>query len=360
MRDVVAMGGDRAEAVRDSKMTKKPAPPISATSRAFASAIAEGLKADNGGEVLVKSSAGTGRLFVSRGRIAWATATTLPVNFGTRLVRSGLVAHADLAAVFEECKRTGQNFAEAMIEWKLLDVETLRGELLAQVASAVHEMLCWPSATALFVPSARVYSGSLTFELEELLQAAARPPVSTKLAAELHRLVAVELVEKTISRVLDPPRPAPASPPVAEARPPPPEPPPVPPPLPQLVNAEGLLAGLRGLVDYRAAGFFASGRLLGSDRVSEGTDAAACASAAASLLGSARAAVNAAGALQATGGDLDELVIRGENGILAVRSVEITGLGALGAFVLLGPDANLALARLRLDRLVPDLVVELV
>lgn len=352
--------------------------------RSVVLAFAEALQSENGGEVVVKAGTATGRVFVSRGRVAWATASTFPLTFGARVVNAGLASRADLRAVFEDCRRSGKNFAEALVEGKVIELERLRQELLGHVADAFRELLSWTAPTALFVPSSRSYGGPLTFTFPEIFDAVDREAgAGPRVPFELRAVAASGVVGQLVERALEVPglgggpapsgSPLPARPagPLAAAGPsgasraakattpaapdapravPVSLPPPAPRPEPTATQVRvvgDLAARLRGLEDYRAAGFCAlDGTLLGSDRQEGAVDPAAAAVAAGHILSMARDAATGAA----------EAVVWAETGVLVLRSIIVKGLGEIGAFLVLGPAGNAALARIQVDRLLPDVV----
>lgn len=319
----------------------------------LAAVLAEALADPGGGEVLVRSPRAAGRIFVARGRIAWATASTLSLTFGVQLVRAGLVQRDSLSALFEECRKTGKNFAEEMVEWKLLDEATLRRELLAHIASAMREILSWPGLTALFVPTTRGYKGSLTFTLDEFLAAAGAAPgfgalvLELQVATEARPPEPVALTPAPIGVVA--PAPAPAAPPQAAAlaeR--------------QRARLAAVLAELREALPYEAAGFLGpGGALLAQAAPGAGQDVAALGGAIAQLGHAVRGRLGQPGPAAAFGVP-GEWVLRDAEAILAVRQLQVAGVGHVSLFVRLPPTANVALARMQLDRTVPNLVAALV
>lgn len=317
----------------------------------LAAVLAEALADPGGGEVLVRSPRAAGRIFVARGRIAWATASTLSLTFGVQLVRSGLVQRDSLSALFEECRKTGKNFAEEMVEWKLLDEPTLRRELLAHIASAMREILSWPGLTALFVPTTRGYKGSLTFALDEFLAAAGAAPEFAALVRELQAATEdrppepVALTPAPVAAIV----PAPAAPAEAAA-------------LAERRRArlDAILVELREALPYQAAGFLGpGGALLAQAAPVAGLDVAALGEAIAQLGRTVRGRLGQPGPATALGLP-GEWVLRGAEAILAVRQLQVAGVGHVSVFVRLPPTANVALARMQLDRTVPNLVAALV
>jgi hypothetical protein len=82
--------------------------------------------------------------------------------------RSGLSMN-DLRSVYDACKQDGANFAEKIVDWKLIDQSTVRALLLEHVALGVAHLAAWPDGDVLFVPEKRTYRGTMRFELDEVL-----------------------------------------------------------------------------------------------------------------------------------------------------------------------------------------------
>jgi hypothetical protein len=143
------------------------------------------------GEAVLRSGEYTGRVFFANGKIAWATASTLKRTFTAFMVEEAHLDEESLKEAFADCKRTGKNFGETLVEWGLLDEPTLRRLLLQQIAEAVLEMFAWPELASLFMPENRTYKGSLTYEVGEVLgrvlelDTAGRLPFHSLSAAEI-------------------------------------------------------------------------------------------------------------------------------------------------------------------------------
>jgi hypothetical protein len=133
-------------------------------------AFREASRWEDSGEVVLRSGTETGRVFFAHGKIAWATASTIKKFFIAYMVEAAKLDEGELKKVFEECKRTGRNFGEVIVERGLLDEPTLRELLLQQIAESMLEMLAWTSVDSMFMPEHRTYKGSLTFEIAEVLQ----------------------------------------------------------------------------------------------------------------------------------------------------------------------------------------------
>ncbi len=123
------------------------------------------------GEVIVRSGEKSGRIFAASGKIAWVTASSVKRTLTDRLVAKG-VPHEDLTALYKECNQSGRNFAEAIIEWGLLEREELRTILLQHIARSLYELFSWPSPEGIVIASDKGYSGQLTYELRELIEQA--------------------------------------------------------------------------------------------------------------------------------------------------------------------------------------------
>ena len=124
---------------------------------------------DKGGEVVLRSGEQTGRVFFSGGRIAWVVASSIKQTFFGHITDKTTLSRDDLREVFESCKQSGDNFADTIVEWGLLDEPTLSSYLLEYVASCLVEVLSWPDLHAMGMPEARPFKGNLTFELETVL-----------------------------------------------------------------------------------------------------------------------------------------------------------------------------------------------
>jgi hypothetical protein len=134
-----------------------------------------------GGEVVLRSGEHTGRVFFVGGRIAWVVASTIKKTFFGYLVENTELTRDDLREVYDACKKSGDNFGETIVEWGLLDEATLRVHLLSHVSENLVEILSWPALHSMFVPDQRPYKGALTFDLEEVLEAALRADTQGRL-----------------------------------------------------------------------------------------------------------------------------------------------------------------------------------
>jgi hypothetical protein len=130
----------------------------------------EATASDRGGEVLLRCADNTARVFFVGGKIAWATVSTNKRTFTEYLIEKSALKKDEVQEVFEECKRSGKNFGETIVEWGLLDEQSLRDLLLRHLSECLLEVFSWPSVESMFMPEDRPYKGSLTFDFAELLE----------------------------------------------------------------------------------------------------------------------------------------------------------------------------------------------
>lgn len=147
-------------------------PEVAAHHAAFLAALRESIASDAGGEIVARWQAQSGRVFVTGGRVAWITSSSLPKTLREHLAESTLLKDDELKEVVAECKRSGSNFAETIVAWELIDAPTLRGKLLEHLAANLLDLFAWPSLETLFVPIRRTHSGTFTFSVNEILRTA--------------------------------------------------------------------------------------------------------------------------------------------------------------------------------------------
>ncbi|MEL6543539.1 MAG: hypothetical protein AAFQ82_02870 [Myxococcota bacterium] len=149
----------------------------------LAVALEEGVKSKFGGEVVVRSGDKKGRVYLYGGRVAWVTCDTISARLGDALRAYVNIPDDELRAAVVEGRRVGKGFGEVLVEWNLVEDETLRKALLEHNAAHFRGLLALGSQLqALFLPQARTYSGKLLFTLQELLDASSveRPAPATE------------------------------------------------------------------------------------------------------------------------------------------------------------------------------------
>ncbi len=133
-----------------------------------------------GGEFLVRHGMETGRIYFHQGKVAWVVVSNKQQTFSSYLVDNTPLSSQELQEVFDECKRSEANFGETIVQWGLLDRETLRQLLLRHISICLSGILSWSNTETLFMPDKRTYKGSLTFELAEVVKAVADLNVGEK------------------------------------------------------------------------------------------------------------------------------------------------------------------------------------
>jgi hypothetical protein len=322
--------------------------------------LREALRSEVGGEVVVKYEMHTARIYVLKGHVVWATASTIPRTLGRQLIDSKLLSEADLSAVVAECKRTGANFAETVVGWGLLDMESIRGVLLKHVAEGLLQPFSWPSLVTMFVPSNRPYAGSLTFDIGEALRAAAGLDKAGRTAlpwlvsrmGEKNALEALSAIVEAQRNQLKPPAVAPMTPVVPAA--------PVAPAAPAREDTQAKaavervgeqLSKLQCLDSSRMAGVVAleSGVHLMTKEAQEPAPDVLARSARELLTSILKQ-------LKPGGWEPSDVIVETPRGSLLLHPIEVKPLGYMGIFVLVGPETRCSLIRLQLDRIMPDIL----
>jgi DNA-binding response OmpR family regulator len=121
------------------------------------------------GEVIAIQDDKSARFFFYQGKIAWINATTLKKTLLNHLVDNSNLNIEELKAVFNESKKSGGNFGETIVEWGLLEEEAFRGLLIDHIAEAFSEVLMWQELHVIFVPDKRRYQGRFLFGVDEVL-----------------------------------------------------------------------------------------------------------------------------------------------------------------------------------------------
>lgn len=139
-------------------------------------ALREALESGRGGEVVVRQGDQVGRVHVIDGGVAWATASGGPARVQDIVRHAGVTLDDEVVrALLEECRRTGQHFAEVLVEWSLLDATDARECVRAFIAEQLATMFSWAEAAALFLPSSRSYGAGLRFAWSEVVGATLVP-----------------------------------------------------------------------------------------------------------------------------------------------------------------------------------------
>lgn len=132
-----------------------------------------------GGEVVVRDGVVFGRVFFTRGRVAWAHLSTEPGS-ATAVFQEAGVATDDVRAVLDRCRRSGENVVDTLIASGLAERARLYERMRLWIARKIDLMRHLPSAEVLYVPEARSYSSGFTFALEDVLPPGMREPRSSR------------------------------------------------------------------------------------------------------------------------------------------------------------------------------------
>ena len=143
-------------------------------------ALTDAMEAGHTGELTVRAGDTFGRVHIVEGRIAWVHLGSEPVSL-PELVGPD-VDESDLRAVVEDCRRTGRNFAEVLVEWDVVDAAALRASMGRWLARRVRALSELRRAETVFVPGAQRYPEAFTYSVDDLdLErgpASSRPPVT--------------------------------------------------------------------------------------------------------------------------------------------------------------------------------------
>ncbi|SET86814.1 hypothetical protein [Stigmatella erecta] len=157
-------------------MNPAPRPVVPEHRQIVRAVLTEALESKLGGEVVVKSTAVSGRIFVVERKVAWTVLTGPGArSFSMALIDARLVSREDVEQVMAECRKSGGNFCETLVAWGLVARDTLRDLLCRHLGAQLDTLLGLTEAQALFVPQPRSYASQMTFQLDELA-APAKPP----------------------------------------------------------------------------------------------------------------------------------------------------------------------------------------
>lgn len=132
-------------------------------------ALREALASSRGGEIAVRSGDVTAVIHVQNGHIVWANVSSAPATMEEVMRHGGVDLDREIIdAVKEECRATGANFADVLVQWGVLDEDRAREAVRAFVADRVERIFGLPDAAALFLPRARPHSERLRFRASEI------------------------------------------------------------------------------------------------------------------------------------------------------------------------------------------------
>ena len=132
--------------------------------------IREAISIDFGGEVVIRSSDGIGRIYFVNNQIAWIYIQDSPRTLLNDLNSMYEIAKDELKAVFLECRRTGANFADTLVKWQLVPRETMRQILLFRFANYLRVISEWQNVSSIFIPEQHQYCSDFLFPINALLR----------------------------------------------------------------------------------------------------------------------------------------------------------------------------------------------
>lgn len=164
--------------------TRRPTPGKPAT-RAVLQALLDAA-AEGDGELVLRDKDTTARVFLHRGKIAWAHVSDDPSGLFDVLDPERGIDSDVAREVVEECRRTRARLSDTLVRWGLVDRARLRDCLLAWTSRKIAGVRQFSNPKWLFLPAVRSYAEDLLFDLEELVDpdelkavGASAPPPST-------------------------------------------------------------------------------------------------------------------------------------------------------------------------------------
>jgi hypothetical protein len=164
-------------------------------------------------ELLVETSAGPGRIFVSKGAIAWVVAERDTTRLAHVINRRLAVDRELLRSTFAYCRDHGANFAEALVTRAGLDRDAVRAALREHNAHQLAQLARAKLARIDLVPNNRAYASDFVFSYGELVDhrplasdvaridtVSTTPPASTK--ADKERVPNMANIKQSLDEVM--------------------------------------------------------------------------------------------------------------------------------------------------------------
>ncbi len=146
--------------------------------------VREATAIDFGGEVVIRSRDGIARIYFVNNRIAWIYIHDSTDTLINDLATLEGIERDELKAVFLECRHSGTNFADTLVEWQIVNREQMYQILLSRFASCLNQISSWQNLSSIFIPQQRQYQSTFLFSLSELLARAQ----SSELTRQLSRI----------------------------------------------------------------------------------------------------------------------------------------------------------------------------
>ncbi len=135
--------------------------------------LVELAKAGVTGEIVCSCERGGARIYLQRGRVAWASDCRRRRAFTSHLKDHAQLDPPAIEAVVAECRAKKRPIGEMLVERKLATEEQVRAALRHQIEFALHIGECRGEGRTVFVPrSYDAYDVRFTFEAAELVSEA--------------------------------------------------------------------------------------------------------------------------------------------------------------------------------------------
>jgi len=125
--------------------------------------------AEGDGELVIRDRDTTARVFLHRGKVAWAHVSDDPSGLFDILDPERGMDQDAVREVVEECRRTRARLSDTLVRWGLVDRARLRDCLLAWTSRKIAGVRQFSNPQSLFLPAVRSYAEDLLFDLEELV-----------------------------------------------------------------------------------------------------------------------------------------------------------------------------------------------
>ncbi|MEZ4328661.1 MAG: hypothetical protein R3B40_25780 [Polyangiales bacterium] len=127
------------------------------------------------GEITVHVGREQDRIFLAGGAIAWVVSAGAPTSLARVMTSRGLALRPALQQVWKQCRETGRNFAEALVEDGVVERVAMRDALLEHNARQLRALVERAAqGQVVFHSVQRAYASELCFSLHELSAEVAR------------------------------------------------------------------------------------------------------------------------------------------------------------------------------------------
>lgn len=158
--------GELVARVRSAARMLTALPPLSLGLREALARAAGGAS----GEISVSQGDVVGRIWLEKGRIAWAQSNDRAVSLRTLLGSSTTMTVEAVAEVMEEAKRSKRNVLDVLVDSGLASQADVIAAVERYLREVVRGMLLLPSPTVVFAPAMRVGTWTgVTFSLADVL-----------------------------------------------------------------------------------------------------------------------------------------------------------------------------------------------